>query len=313
MTPTPITRRYTIADPYMFEYAKTLRGHFITDQLKFVAEDSNFANPYEGDWQSAINTSEAIPTQEQREDQLMQLTDTVLTTMSDCRNVYQGAKRYIKKAFPDNSSVWKEFGFDDYDSIEKSQPRMLHFMKRFYDTAVKYTAQLIAPAVNFPQTRIDAIEAARKALDDANNAQEQFKGDMLSFTRQRIAAHNALWAICTDVAGVGKQLFRNEYARYQLYLLPASEEPAGTLLLSGTITDSLTGAPIPGVLVELQPHGLQSTTDSNGMYGFGSAPAGAATLRITHPLYEEQNLPGNIDPANPQVLDVVLVALPPTP
>jgi len=318
MNPEPLVRRYKIADAYMIQFAKVLRLFFIEDQAQFETEDSNFATPFETDWLNTITDAEAQPTDEQRRDQLEQLTVTVKAEMTNCRNTFQAAKRYIQKAFPNNTEVWNEFGFDDYDTIRDSQPTMIEFMKRFHTTAVKYSAQLSAPTVNFSAARIAEIETRRAALDAANNAQESFNGSLPTFTRKRIAAHNAVWNICTDVCGVGKALFRNDHARYQLYLLPPSEEPSGTLALSGTITrmpDTSTpeGTPVVGAQTELMPHGLQSESDSNGMFGYANPPAGPATLRITHPLYMEQNIPVTIDPANPLVVNVVMMPLGPPP
>ena len=304
-----IVRAFKIADAYMLEFAKVLRSWFIDDQADFVNEDSNFANPYEDDWQTAITTAEAIPSDEQRKDQLTQLTAAVLVEMTNCQDVFQTAKRYIKKAFPNDSRKWNEFGFDDYDSIDKSQPLMIQFMKRFHSTAVKYTAELTAPAVNFPQARIDEIATAKENLDKANNEQEKFKGATLSFTSDRIKAMNAVWSICTDVAEVGKQLYADQYDKYQHYLLPASEE-SSPMLLTGMVTNSATGDPIVEALAELPAHALQSETDSLGGYGFGNPPSGDTNLRITHPDYVQQDIAVTIDPNNPLVINVQLVATP---
>ena len=307
MIPKSIKRLYTIADAYMLEYSKTLVAYFIEDQAAFEGEDTNFANPFEVAYQDAIDLAEAEPTDEQRKDQLVQLTNNVETEMTNCRDVFQGAKRYVRKAFPNNIAVWNEFGFDDYQKVDKSQALFITFMTRFHSTAVKYTAQLTAPAVNFTAARIAEIETRRAALNTANNVQEKFKKDIPVFTQNRITLLNAVWAINTDVAGVGKALFKNDYAKYQHYLLPASEEGSGSLALQGSITDLGTGLPIVDVTAELQPHGLFSNSDPNGMYGFGSAPAGPATLRITHPIYNEKLIPVVIDPANPQTIDVQLI------
>lgn len=307
--PDPITRKYKIADAYMIEFAKALRTWFISDQDEFTAEDSNYTNPFEETWLTAITAAEALPSDEQRKDELTQLTSDVLEHMSACRDVFQSAKRYIKKAFPDSSEHWNEFGFDDYDSIQDSQPRMIQFMNRLHATAVKYTDELTAPAVNFPLARIDEIETAKNALDKANNDQEVFKKDMLTHTRERVEAMNAVWSVCTDVAEVGKFLFKDNAAKYQHYLLPASEETV-TLLLSGTVTDSVTGEPIVEAQAELTDHALTTETDSLGAYGFGNPPAGATTLRLTHPDYTQQDVAVTIDADNPVVVDVQLVPTP---
>ena len=152
------SRSYGIADADMLEFSKTERLIFIEDQAAFALKDSNFGTPFEINWLTLIGAAENEPSDEQRKDQLEQLTGTVLQEMTNCRDNFQDTKRYIKKAFPGNEKIWNEFGFDDYKTVNNGQPEMLQFMKRFHSTAVKYTAQLTVPAVNFDQTKIDEIE-----------------------------------------------------------------------------------------------------------------------------------------------------------
>ena len=71
---TPIKRRYTISDYSMVEYSKALRTVFLTDQTEFVSRDPDFANPFEDDWQDAIDEAEAQLTDEVVRDQLQDLT-----------------------------------------------------------------------------------------------------------------------------------------------------------------------------------------------------------------------------------------------
>jgi hypothetical protein len=234
--------------------------------------------------------------------------------MDLCRITFQDAKPFIKKAFPNQPGKWNELGFDTYDRSRQSQPLMLQFMARFHGVAVRNSAALIA--ANFTQAMIDAIEIRRAALNTANNAQEQFKGGMQGATEQRIITLNAMYSYCTNVCETGKLVMRNSHAGYQRYLLPPSDEPAGTLVLSGTVTQmgnavpaGNPSTPIEGAVTELLPHGLQSQTDSNGKFGYGTAPAGPATLRITHPLYMQQNIPVIIDPENPQVINVQMMPM----
>jgi hypothetical protein len=321
MSATPIIRKYKVADANVLQYAKTLRSSFVTDQADFVAEDSNYANPFEDNWETAIDAAEAQPTDEQRDDQLTQHTAAVEAEMVLCRDTFQRAKRYIEKAFPNSKEHWNDFGFDDYEDARQSQQNMVPFMKRLHSTCVKYAALLSVPAVNFTAVRIAEVELRRAALDAANDAQENFKKDMPVFTKVRINTFNAMWDICTDVAATGKLIYNDDAAQFQRYLLPASDEPAGTLILSGKVSQTGTAAPGPigpaspvvGALVQLLPHGLEATTDSNGQYGFGTASAGPATLRITHPLFMEQNIPVTIDPEVPKTVNVTLMPMPPMP
>lgn len=317
--PETLKRLFTIADPYMLQFAKALRSWFIADQAEFAAEDSNYANPFEDDWETAIATAENEPSDEQRKDQLQQLTAAVDDRMTDCRDVFQSSKRYIKKAFPNSSAHWNEFGFDDYDRIEDSHPRMIQFMKRFHSTAVKYAAELAAPEVNFGAARVAAIATAKTALEDADNAQEVFKKDMLTFTHTRVQKLNAVWNICTDVAATGKFLFRNDAARYQHYLLPAAEEAQGVLQLTGVVSNMMTGGPAEGVAVRIEDAmGVELVTvqtGPDGSYGLGGLPVGNYNARFMHALYIEALFSVEIVAGTTANLDVQLnpIAPPPAP
>ncbi len=292
----PLRRFFNIGDAYMLEFSKTMRLFFIEDQADFAAEDTNFASPYETNtWQAAIDAAENEPTDEQRLDQLSQLTETVYNEMDLCRENFQDSKRYIKKAFPNNITIWNEFGFDDYRFIKDKQPEMIQFMKRFHSTAVKYSAQLDTPIVNFTAVKIAEIDTRKQALDNANNVQEKFKKDIPTYTQQRIQKLNAVWEITTDVGGVGKSLYSHDYAKYQHYLLPASDETE-TLMLSGTVTNvpapGVEAEPIEEALITVLELALATESDSNGNYGFGILPAGTYTLTISKAGYAPQSIPG---------------------
>ncbi len=292
MIPTPVARLYKVADAYIIQYAKTLRGFFMADQAAFVARDPSFDTPYETNWLNAINAAEAQDDNETMNDRLTQHTADVEAEMELCRITFQDAKPFIKKAFPDRPAVWNEFGFDDYDAVRKSQPLMLELMGKFHRAATSQAPTLIA--ANFTQAMIDAIETRRVALNTANDRQEHFKGMMQSATEQRIRVLNRMYGYCTTVCETGKLVMRNSYAGYQRYLLPASEEPAGGLALMGKTTSrSASGELVleQGVSVTVQELGLSTTSDSNGIFGFGPLPAGTYTLLFSKAGFLDQTIP----------------------
>jgi hypothetical protein len=51
--------------------------------------------------------------------------------------------------------------------------------------------------------------------------------------------------------------------------------------LSGTITDSVTGLPIPGIVLTLTPGGAAQTTDASGNYNFSSVSQATYTVTLT--------------------------------
>jgi hypothetical protein len=271
-----IKRKFNVSDLYMIEAGKTMRTHFVDEQAEFVAFDADFANPFETDWESAIVAAEAILPDEVVKDQLQQLTANVDAAMEASRKKFQSSKYFIEKAFPNSVAVRNEFGFNDYDKARLGQLSMLQFMQTFFKTATKYAAQLAA--VGYDAADVAEIDTLSVALNDANIAQEKFKGTRQLTTEDRIIAHNAAWDIMVRVSKAGKIIFMNDPAMYQLFLLPASSESGEDISISGTLTDSNGGAPIEGATVSIASLSIDTETDSNGNYVFGNLATGSYTL-----------------------------------
>lgn len=292
----------------MIEHGKVKRLLFMDDQALFVALDPDYANPYEVGWATAIGQSEAQPTDEIILDQTTQLTAAVEAQLTLCRNKFQDSKRFIEKAFPNNPGVWNEFGYNNYDAQRRSQTGMIEFMKLLHTTATKYSTQLIA--VNYLAPAIAEIDTLRSALDNANNAQELFMAQRPLITQTRINAHNATWAFSVSVARAAKSIFRNDPARYNMYLLPASDEDQSTLNIIGTVTDKNTGQPIQGAQVKITTLGIQVTTDSNGKFAIANLPSGTYDLLISAAFYQTLAINGvmvDADSGSPTVADAALI------
>lgn len=242
-TPEQITRNYgNMSDVDMLEFAQTILGQFINDKADFVAYDPDFDDPFEPDWQAAIVAAEQIPTDEALVDQLQGLTQTVEEKMDDCRHKFQSAKRFIEKAFPNNEPVHNEFGYDNYDSARKSQTSMIQFMENFHRVAENYKTQLIAQ--NYTQMHIDEIETLRDELHSANEQQEAFKGGRPVLTQDRIITLNTSWNITVDVCRAGKDIFHDNPAKYESYLLPGTQSGAPQTLPITLITDQTVPGPV---------------------------------------------------------------------
>jgi hypothetical protein len=281
-----IKRLYRITDPEMYEAAKTKRGFFIADKADFIAFDPDFDDPFADGWLTQINSAEAMPQDETLDDQLTQLTADVEEQMVKCRDKFQDSKFFIEKTFPDKVKIWNEFGYNNYEAARKSQVQMIQFMKNFHTTATKYKIQLIAK--NYTQVMIDEIDSLRKALDDANQVQESFIGNLPVQTQARHIKNNELWETIVKVCSAGKRKFKNDFAKYQRYLLPPGEESPAALSISGLVTDSANSNPLAGAQIDVAPAGVSATTAANGRYSIGALDDGDYVLTATLANYVTQ-------------------------
>ena len=276
--PEQVTRAYGGTDADMLQLSSTMHGHFLEDQNDFFVFNEKFEDPYPVDWQDAITAADGLPTDEEVDDQLEGLTTVVTDAMNDCRDKFQDTKPFVEDAFPEKVSVWKEFGFDDYDKVRNTQAQFIQFMLRFHRVAKKY--KVLLDGANYPQARIDEILTLAEALKEADVEQELFKGNIPNETRDRIITLNDCYAFTSEVARAGKLIYRKNFAKYQRYLLgPGSEDPE-VFNITGTATDAVAGGPLANVVVSIPSLAIETTTNSEGLFGFGALDAGNYELQF---------------------------------
>ena len=279
--------------------------HFTDDQTAFSTFDADFASPYDADWDTLISTAEAHPTDETVKDQLQQLTAAVDGAMEAARNKFQQSKYFIEKTFPDKPAVRNEFGYDDYDRARKIQIGMLQFMQTFFATATKYAIELDAAGYN--AAAVAEIDALRVNLDKANTEQEKFKGTRSVLAENRVKDMNAAWNRMAQVSKAGKTIFFNDPAKYQLFLLPASNETGSDISIKGTVS-AAGGTALEDAEVSIAALSITVTADSNGNYAIGQVPDGSYTLDFTAVGYQPQSIANVlVQDGSTTDLDVVMV------
>lgn len=275
--PTPTTRGYKISDDNMLQDSLTTIVHFKDDKVVFIALDDDFKDPFITDWETAITAATTILTDEQLVDIQTGLTTAVETAMEDCRSHFRQVKYPIEKAFANKTAVWNEFGYDNYDTARRSADKMVTFMDVFFTTAKKYKTQLLA--AKYTQASIDAIATKRQILIDIKTQQAVAKDTRQGVTQNRVVNLNIVWGFRIKVAKAAKVIFAANYAKYKMYLLPASEEAANTYSIKGLVTTTATDKPLAGVHVS---NGTDTVkTDSNGKYGFAKLLTATYTLTFT--------------------------------
>ncbi|MFM1874552.1 MAG: hypothetical protein RL266_289 [Bacteroidota bacterium] len=284
-----IVRKFKVSDLNMLEHSKTMLQHFLDEQATFTAFDADFASPFETDWESAISSAKLMPTDETIKDQLQQHTAKVDEVMEKCRFKFQQSKYFIEKAFPSSPATRNEFGFDDYDTMRKSQVGMIQFMRTFFATATKYAAELAA--AGYDAAAVADIDALTTELEKANDEQEKFKGTRSVTAEDRVNRLNKAWDVMVQVSKAGKTIFFAEPAKYQLFLLPASSETGEDISIAGTVTEA-PDTPLENVTVSVDELGVDTTTDSNGNYVFGNLPAGTYTLTFSKEGYQPLTIAG---------------------
>jgi hypothetical protein len=309
-----IKRLFTVSDLFMIEHSKISRVHFNDNLADFTAFDSDLDAAFYTAWGTAIAASESQPTDEIVRDQLTQLTAAVDTAMANCRKKFQDSKYFIDRAFPNNAGVQNEFGYNNYDTQRRSARELIDFMQFFHLAAVKYAVQL--NAVNYDAANIAGIATLRTALNNAREAQKVFEDGRPLATQTRLQTHNDLWVITVQVSTAAKAIYSNDAARFNMFLLPPSDETTTTLSITGQMYDTSTLTPIEGGLVTIIALNISVSTDNNGRFNFALIPDGTYDLKGSAINYTSSTFPGvvvNGDSPTPTEINIGLSTMTPPP
>jgi hypothetical protein len=284
--------KFQISQDSMISESTVVIAQFEEDQAAFETFDADFATPFGTKWSAALKAALLTPADSTVATIMKLSSEEVEVKMEDCRTCFQSAKFFIEKAFPDNPTVWNVFGYHDYEAARKSHDKMPRFLTNFHTVAVEYKDELIA--VNFLALAAANILVVRDALL-TSLAKQHFKmGNRTMATNSRVKELNSLWETRQEVAKAAKVIFANDYTRYRMYLLPASEEHSDTYNFTGTVTELGTGKKLFGAKINLGNNLPMIFSDSNGKFGGAKIPAFSYTALVTLDGYLEKNVSVNI-------------------
>jgi len=279
-------RSFKLSDVYMLQDSRTTLAAFIIDAAIFQSFDSDFDNNFATQWEKAIANASKASTDDLVVATISSLTANVDDKMEACKVHFQSAKYFIEKAFPNKPALWKEFGYDNYSEARKSAEKMIVFMSVFNKVANNSLYKNLLINAGYSEANLNTTLTILNELIEAKTNQEIGKNTREQFTQNRIELLNQVWAFRTQVSKAAKNIFTNNFAKYKIYLLPASAEISTNFSIIGTVTEQGTQNVIENVLVSNGNEQQDTQTDSNGMFGMAKLTASSYTITFTHPNFK---------------------------
>lgn len=298
--PTKRTRKFVISDVKAAEDARTAHGLMTAGDLAdFTAFDPTLDQAWLDAWEAELDAADGYITDETYRDEIQGKTQSVENAMSDARKAYRQLKYFVQKAFPDDKAVQSEFGFDEYDSARRSDIKLHQFMLTLFEVATKYNAQLIDPAVAYPAAATANLQTLATNLMTLNIDQELHKKGQTTTTQTRIDNLNTMWVRRQLIAQASKLVYADNYAKYQQYLLPASEANQDDFAIYGQVSDNNTNDIIPNATLEIGSLSISTTSDDLGNYGFAdNIEPGTYDMDVSADGYISQTLSVTISSAD---------------
>lgn len=217
------TRKYNIPDATLLQHASVVLETLPDDIDTFAAFDSAFGPNTLTTLQAHLEAARTIASGDVIGNQLMQLTDQVNEAMVASNRTYRQIAYFVRKAFPGQDGIRKEFGSNQVAQVRQNQARMIRFMQFLCSAVDKYRAQL--EAAGAPAELLDRAVTQRDALIAADDAQEKFKRSRGVETDARIAAFNTLFDTSRQIAAAARIVYADNEAHRRKYRLP---RPSGS-------------------------------------------------------------------------------------
>ena len=211
-------REFNLPDAELTEHADVVVATLPSDMPFFTAFDSTFNVEYIFLLQNAIADVENYTTNEVMMDEMAEHSLDFKNKWNICYQQYQTIAYFARKAFATNPAILNQFGTNDIDKAQDSQPKMVVFMKSLVKTVYKYETQLVEAGCN--QMLLINLPDNVLAFHESNIAQEKFKNDRALNTQERVKKLNLVYRLLQPLHKAAVIIFKNDPVRYQIYTMP---------------------------------------------------------------------------------------------
>ncbi len=214
-----ITRKYNCTDPVMLDAGDTLHALYVADESDFTGYNAiMFPAGYKTSFLAKVTAARNVVKDMVVVDEQQEETLQVTAKMKECAAYYQKMKPTIMFAFPNNTAVWNQFGFNDYLGVFRNQGRLTQFMEMLFITSTTYSAELIAKGWSAP--KIAECGTLSTEMRNEQTEQETAKKDRPVETQERIVILNDCWVDMSFVTNGAKAVFYDNFAKLHQYVLP---------------------------------------------------------------------------------------------
>jgi uncharacterized surface anchored protein len=278
----PFSRKYNCADPDLGQKGDLVAGFVLrdlarfagfnyieADRLRLIALTTEFKElPPDEHWEG-LKADEV-----NKKNNLRQALGLAMNPVRD----------RIKLVFGEMSALYRSLRLAD---VTKASDHDYYFAVRNVLRLATTKKALLAPR-GLTDAMLTALEAALKAFDDQIDVAKNAEAIREEETEKRIIKGNNLYAELVLVCEMGKSTWADESpAKYQDYVIYETKPGKGNV--SGKATDSVTGAVVANVMIEIEElDDVVMETDENGNFLMVDIEPGTYTFLADADGYESQ-------------------------
>ena len=212
-----VTKDYNLQNAEVIETAVIKKEYAVEDLTSITAFDRNINPAFITSIETAITHALSFPLDDAVIDQQAAKGIVVGEKMKLGEEHFQDIKYFAEKAFPTNTAIKKEFGYNDYSEAKKKPATFVAFLRQLSTTVNFYETPLKAAGMD--EAMLLVSDKRADELEKASKEHEMSKKGRLLITQDRTIAYNEVYAKIKLLCSAGKRVFKTNYARYRRYIL----------------------------------------------------------------------------------------------
>ena len=203
--------------------AMTVTDYFESEKEAFVEEMPGWSDPFianfRADIQQILDEYFGISSKGDLEDQTRMVNELTKNAKDDLDMVKTQIERGFRANPETRKKILAQLGFKEYWSkaSHRNQSMMIGLLLTFRNNLnEELRAELETNLVN--SNRLTQILSYADELNQANMTQESLKGSTKLDTEEAILVLNTVYEQAIDICAIGKQLFRREPLRKELFV-----------------------------------------------------------------------------------------------
>lgn len=219
-------RLFNKTDDEVLQQSDVLLDSFRTNKEPFVNRFPQLADPFEATWAESTALARALPPDYDALGEQAMQTAALENLMEQGRTLFQTIMIYARLAYPGDLAILRLFGQPQYDSARNKQLKLPTLLRTLRTQITKPEYQGALMEKGLKPEEINALETVAQNIVSQDIAQQKAINDRSMAASQRITTMNAVWEKMSVVCQCAKLVFQNDAAKYNLFLLTASETPA---------------------------------------------------------------------------------------
>jgi hypothetical protein len=213
-----INKLYRIEERYILQKAKLFLSNFIKHKVKFIDMFPILADPFESDFEIAINEAKILEFDDENLAKISMLKYDIDEKMAEAVSGLSNLFVYVKLAYK-NRADWESFGWKLFKKARQNYLKMVNLLEIATKRAAEPDQWAKLTAKGYKLASREALEELATDIENLQFDLENKKNYRKRQTVIRIEKYNAIWEKMQELNRASKLVFADSPALQRAFYL----------------------------------------------------------------------------------------------